>query len=405
MPDKPHRTVHWEGQVRRSSKWLLSSCRPRGRGNEFLDRFCDSQLVSYSDRAKRRRHVGEFILYRGPQILISPCRLDTREWTVDRDVMAASSFQAFCVCLVKSKARLNTSSKNNVRIPLYAAFPQLLVRSSTKIAGLQDAFLSFGGNFILITRGCDLQITGLDHSRIHGERVTIDHVYDNANQCYQAPELMLDAQTYHPAMDMWAAGCVLAEMINGCPLFSEERCTNQLYAIIKLLGYAPGDLMDGLSSGNIIGYLKSLPARDWKPLRKHISTSDNEALDLLEQLLDFDPAIRYPATQALEHVYVSLYHDLADELISDKTWSVADLDYAEWPVNDWKTLMYVMRIHHRPVQPPIMTSLPAFPCPLPPGHVRNTPHRFPCMALSSIYEKMADFANGSPASTGLLSGV
>lgn len=62
---------------------------------------------------------------------------------------------------------------------------------------------------------------------------------------------MLDAQTYHPAMDMWAAGCVLAEMINGCPLFSEERCTNQLYAIIKLFGYAPGDLMDGLSSGNV----------------------------------------------------------------------------------------------------------------------------------------------------------
>ncbi|EEH06395.1 mitogen-activated protein kinase [Histoplasma capsulatum G186AR] len=340
--------------------------------------------------------------------------------------MAASSFQAFCVCLVKSKARLEPK--------------QIITSSKNNIAGLQDAFLSFGGNLylisqhqgmtldqclasstlqqyarvffyqllrglkylhsanivhcdlkpssILITRGCDLQITGLDHSRIHGERVTIDHVYDNANQCYQAPELMLDAQTYHPAMDMWAAGCVLAEMINGCPLFSEERCTNQLYAIIKLLGYAPGDLMDGLSSGN------SLPARDWKPLRKHISTSDNEALDLLEQLLDFDPAIRYPATQALEHVYVSLYYDLADELTSDKTWSVADLDYAEWPVNDWKTLMYVMRIHHRPVQPPIMTSLPAFPCPLPPGHVLNTPHRFPCMALSSIYEKMADFANG-----------
>ncbi|KAG5293146.1 mitogen-activated protein kinase [Histoplasma capsulatum G186AR] len=280
----------------------------------------------------------------------------------------------------------------------YLELKQLKLLKHENIAGLQDAFLSFGGNLylisqhqgmtldqclasstlqqyarvffyqllrglkylhsanivhcdlkpssILITRGCDLQITGLDHSRIHGERVTIDHVYDNANQCYQAPELMLDAQTYHPAMDMWAAGCVLAEMINGCPLFSEERCTNQLYAIIKLLGYAPGDLMDGLSSGNIIGYLKSLPARDWKPLRKHISTSDNEALDLLEQLLDFDPAIRYPATQALEHVYVSLYYDLADELTSDKTWSVADLDYAEWPVNDWKTLILSEIVDH-----------------------------------------------------------
>ncbi|OAX78500.1 hypothetical protein ACJ72_07189 [Emergomyces africanus] len=103
---------------------------------------------------------------------------------------------------------------------------------------------------ILITRGCDLKITGLDHSRIHGERVMTDHIYGNRDQCYQAPELMLGAQIYQPAMDMWAAGCVLADMINGAPLFSEERRTNQLYAIIRLLGYAPSDLMDGLSSGD-----------------------------------------------------------------------------------------------------------------------------------------------------------
>lgn len=79
----------------------------------------------------------------------------------------------------------------------------------------------------------------------------VDYVYGNRDQCYQAPELMLGAQIYHPAIDMWAAGCLLAEMINGAPLFSEERCTNQLYAIVKMLGYVPGDLMDGLSSGNV----------------------------------------------------------------------------------------------------------------------------------------------------------
>ncbi|KKZ63908.1 hypothetical protein EMCG_01766 [[Emmonsia] crescens] len=192
---------------------------------------------------------------------------------------------------------------------------------------------------IVITRGCDLQVTGLDHSRIQGEGVMVDYVYDNRDQCYQAPELMLGAQIYHPAIDMWAAGCLLAEMINGAPLFSEERYTNQLYAIVKMLGYVPGDLIDGLSSGNIVGYLKSLPPTNWRPLRNHISTADIEALDLLEQLLDFDPEIRYPASRALEHAYVSLYHDPADEPTSERTWSVADLDYVEWPVNNWKTLM------------------------------------------------------------------
>ncbi|PGH34332.1 CMGC/MAPK/P38 protein kinase [[Emmonsia] crescens] len=203
---------------------------------------------------------------------------------------------------------------------------------------------------IVITRGCDLQVTGLDHSRIQGEGVMVDYVYGNRDQCYQAPELMLGAQIYHPAIDMWAAGCLLAEMINGAPLFSEERCTNQLYAIVKMLGYVPGDLMDGLSSGNIVGYLKSLPPTSWRPLRNHISTADIEALDLIEQLLHFDPEIRYPASQALEHAYVSLYHDPADEPTSERTWSIADLDYVEWPVNDWKTLILSEIVDHHELE-------------------------------------------------------
>ncbi|OJD15345.1 CMGC/MAPK/P38 protein kinase [Emergomyces pasteurianus Ep9510] len=238
---------------------------------------------------------------------------------------------------------------------------------------------------ILITRGCDLQITGLDHSRIHGERVMMDYAYGNTDQCYQAPEIMLGAQAYQPAIDMWAAGCILAEMINGAPLFSEERCTNQLYAIIRLLGYVPGDLMDGLSSGDIVRHLKSLPARDWRTLKIHISTTEDDALDLLERLFDFDPEIRCSASQALEHAYVSLYHDPADEPTSERTWSVADLEYVEWPVNDWKTLMYVTHTH----QPSSLSSYPRWPPPpLPSGHFEITPPR--CLIWGFYLFKTAD---------------
>ena len=32
---------------------------------------------------------------------------------------------------------------------------------------------------------------------------------------YRAPEMLLDAKTYSPAVDMWAYGCILFEMTNG----------------------------------------------------------------------------------------------------------------------------------------------------------------------------------------------
>lgn len=37
---------------------------------------------------------------------------------------------------------------------------------------------------------------------------------------YRAPEILWGSQKYGPAVDMWAAGCVLAEMLRGVPLFA-----------------------------------------------------------------------------------------------------------------------------------------------------------------------------------------
>lgn len=39
---------------------------------------------------------------------------------------------------------------------------------------------------------------------------------------YRAPELIFGATDYTPAIDIWSAGCVMAEMILGTPLFPGE---------------------------------------------------------------------------------------------------------------------------------------------------------------------------------------
>ena len=53
---------------------------------------------------------------------------------------------------------------------------------------------------------------------------------------YRAPELMFGAREYSTAIDIWSAGCVIAELIIGEPLFKGELANSQLIEIIKKLG-------------------------------------------------------------------------------------------------------------------------------------------------------------------------
>ena len=53
---------------------------------------------------------------------------------------------------------------------------------------------------------------------------------------YRAPELMFGSKTYGTAIDIWAAGCVIAEMLHGDVLFKGEMAHSQLIEVIKKLG-------------------------------------------------------------------------------------------------------------------------------------------------------------------------
>ncbi|XP_027155134.1 shaggy-related protein kinase eta isoform X1 [Coffea eugenioides] len=53
---------------------------------------------------------------------------------------------------------------------------------------------------------------------------------------YRAPELIFGATEYTSSIDIWSAGCVLAELLLGQPLFPGENAVDQLVEIIKVLG-------------------------------------------------------------------------------------------------------------------------------------------------------------------------
>lgn len=63
------------------------------------------------------------------------------------------------------------------------------------------------------------------------------------------------------------------------------------------------------------------------------------AVDLLEDMLVFDPRARVKAGDALAHEYLSPYHDPTDEPIAEQKfdWSFNDADL---PIDTWKIMMY-----------------------------------------------------------------
>ena len=68
---------------------------------------------------------------------------------------------------------------------------------------------------------------------------------------YRAPEIMLTWQKYDVEVDIWSAGCIFAEMLEGKPLFPGKDHVNQFSIITELLGTPPDEVIQTIGSENV----------------------------------------------------------------------------------------------------------------------------------------------------------
>lgn len=57
---------------------------------------------------------------------------------------------------------------------------------------------------------------------------------------YRAPEIMLSVPLYGNSVDIWSTGCVLAEMLEGRPLFPVQNSEMRFLANSRRLESIPG---------------------------------------------------------------------------------------------------------------------------------------------------------------------
>mmetsp|Transcript_18474 Transcript_18474/g.39956 ORF Transcript_18474/g.39956 Transcript_18474/m.39956 type:complete len:885 (-) Transcript_18474:4731-7385(-) len=123
---------------------------------------------------------------------------------------------------------------------------------------------------------------------------------------YRPPELLLGETRYGTAVDIWSAGCILAEVILGRPMFTGKTDMDQLKLIFDLIGTPTDKNWEGFRQLKLIrtGEVTIDKARRPKLREKYSSKIQPvSALNLLEKLLELDPKKRISARGALTHRY------------------------------------------------------------------------------------------------------
>ncbi|NXX82968.1 MAK kinase, partial [Urocolius indicus] len=119
---------------------------------------------------------------------------------------------------------------------------------------------------------------------------------------YRAPEVLLRSSIYSSPIDMWAVGSIMAELYTLRPLFPGASEVDEIFKICQVLGTPKkSDWPEGyhLASAMSFRFPQCVPIS----LKTLIPNASNEAIQLMSDMLNWNPKKRPTAIQALKYPY------------------------------------------------------------------------------------------------------
>lgn len=160
-------------------------------------------------------------------------------------------------------------------------------------------------------------------------RELTDHV---VTRWYRAPEIILLEKDYGPGIDMWAVGCIFAELLGMMkensptfldrkPLFPGKSCfplspakaateskaglpfssTDQLAVIFDVIGSPSKEDCSFVTDQKALEYLEGFQGQPPADLSQKYPGATQEAIDFLQKTLVFNPFFRMTLNDAINH--------------------------------------------------------------------------------------------------------
>ena len=166
------------------------------------------------------------------------------------------------------------------------------------------------GNLLIDTNGV-LKIADFGLSKIYGSpnREMTSQVF---TRWYRSPELLYGAKHYTTSVDIWAVGCIIAELCLRVPIFQGESDLMQLSKIFDVTGTPIGVPSESAESSRhwpgvdkYQGFItfNDTPGQPFSQIFKDFG--DEFFVQLVEQCLRLNPLLRCTCQQALQMKYFS----------------------------------------------------------------------------------------------------
>ena len=146
---------------------------------------------------------------------------------------------------------------------------------------------------------------------------------------------------------MWSVGCILGELLGGKPMFPGTSTMNQLDRIIEVTGRPTQSDIEAIDSPFAATMLESLPRTQPTRLQEMYPHASEDALDLLRQLLQFDPNKRITTEGSLNHPYVAAFHNEEEEIVCEKVIKISIDDDHKFSIAEYRDVLYQQIVNKR----------------------------------------------------------
>ena len=119
---------------------------------------------------------------------------------------------------------------------------------------------------------------------------------------YRSPELLYGARLYGTGIDIWAVGCIAAELTLGAPFLPGDTDLAQLTKIFEVRGTPTEESWPGVTKLPDFVKYNDMPGI---PSEEIFTAASDDLIHLMDWCLTLNPSKRCTATQALKSAYFS----------------------------------------------------------------------------------------------------